>query len=150
MASSLFCSNLMFTLPLCPLSSLSLPSPLPFHFPAPPSSLLIPFFLCQPTSPLSPLSAPLSFPLSPLPLPSSFANPPLPPSLSLLPSFVAQRRKLQASVTGPQSVSLAANGPSTFYTPNPSELSGVELQEETSGGEEGEAPPSWNWREDEK
>ena len=64
----------------------------------------------------------------------------------------AQRRKLQAklSVIGPPPAPPPATG--TVYPTSTSggELGSVDIQEENSGGEDGEVGTQWNWRDDEK
>ena len=69
--------------------------------------------------------------------------------------IAAQRRKLQAklSVIGlPPAPPLATGIQSTALPTGSSggELGSVDVQEECSGGEEGEGGTQWNWRDDEK
>ena len=68
----------------------------------------------------------------------------------------AHRRKLQAkvSVSGPSSNPVPATSiPPSLYTVGTSTtdlLGGSEGQDESSGGEDGDTTPQWNWREDER
>lgn len=75
--------------------------------------------------------------------------------LTVVDCIAAQRRKLQAklSVIGHPPAPPPATGiQSTVYSTSTSggELGSVDMQEESSWGEEGEGGTQWNWRDDEK